>query len=136
MYRVHVDPQRDSPRDLAWLYPFLPAEQGERHHRAVTEIRRLGGEVDSVPLTTNARGVRRTKFWHTAVCLTDKWQGGDDGLRHLADLADIGDLILSRAKVTDDGLTTISELKSLQSLLPVETKATSAGAKLFAACLS
>ena len=132
LYRVHVDPPREAPRDLAWLYPFLPAEQRERHHRAVTEIRRLGGEVDSVPLIANVQGVRRTKLWRTAVCLTDQWQGGDDGLRLLTDLADVGDLILSRAAITDDGLTTVSELKSLQSLLLMETKATNAGVQLLA----
>ena len=98
----------------------------------MTEIRRLGGEVDSVPLIANVQGVRRTKLWRTAVCLTDQWQGGDDGLRLLMDLADLGDLILSRTAITDDGLATVSELKSLQSLLLIETKATSAGVKLLA----
>ena len=132
MYRVHVDPPREAPRDLAWLYPFLPAEQRERHHRAVTEIRRLAGEVDSVPQIANVQGVRRSKLWRTAVCLTDQWQGGDDGLRLLTDLSDVGDLILSQAAITDDGLATVSELKSLQSLVLVETKATSAGVQLLA----
>ena len=82
----------------------MAADARERHHRAVEEIRRLGGQVDTIPREAKRSSIRRTELWRTVVWLTDAWQGGDDGLRHLADLHNLRELFLERALITDDGL--------------------------------
>jgi hypothetical protein len=131
--RVHVDPPADQARPLSWLYPFVPAEVRERHHRAVEEICRLGGQVDTVPRDAKPIGFPRTEPWRTVVWLTETWQGGDDGLRHLADLHNVRDLFLERAPITDEGLKTVSQLKALYVLHVTDTQATSAGVQSLAA---
>ncbi|MFM9961812.1 MAG: CsgG/HfaB family protein [Planctomycetaceae bacterium] len=130
--RVHVDLPSDHERPLSWLYPFVPAAARERHHRAIEEIRRLGGQVDAVMRDAKSSGIRRTELWRTVVWLTDTWQGGDDGLRHLTDLHNLRDLLLERAPITDDGSKTISRLQTLNVLHVTETKATTAGVQSLA----
>lgn len=126
-------------------HPFLPAEQRERHHRAVEGIRRLGGQVDVrwghcqhlVPRITDSVSTFNPatfpKRWRTIVYLTDEWRGGDEGLLQLVDLYNLADIYLVRAPVSNAGIRTLGSIRSLESLYLVETPVTDAGLEPLAA---
>ena len=138
--------QSPEPNDAADThYPFLPAEQRERHHRAVEAVRRLGGQVDVrwghcqhlVPRITGPASTFNpatfSKRWRTIVYLTDEWRGGDAELLQLAGLYNLADLYLVRAPVSNAGIRTLGSIRSLESLYLVETPVTDAGLEPLAA---
>jgi hypothetical protein len=128
LYGVSIDRPLSLPEDLAVLYPHVPAERRAGHHDAVQAIRSMGGSIDAQWGDCPHRWARTKAYqWRTIVYLPEAWQGGDDGLRRLADLHNLRDLYLVRANVSDEGLTTLGRIESLESLYLVETQATDAG---------
>ncbi|HLQ46677.1 MAG TPA: hypothetical protein VK137_18175, partial [Planctomycetaceae bacterium] len=127
-HRVHVNVPADVPRDLSWLYRFVPEAARERHARAVDSLRSLGGHVDARWETVKYDPLPRPfNGWETLVFLSDSWRGGDEGLRHLADVHQPSRLYLVRAPITDAGLKYLAPLKTLEILHVEETQATDAG---------
>lgn len=129
LHRIHINKPRPAESELDWLYPFIPVAQRASHHAAVTEIRKLGGEVDSVPAQrpySYSYGAK-VSAWRTAVFLPATWNGGDEGLRHLGQLFDLHELFVFDAPLTNEGVTTIAEIPSLRTVMLGRTKVTNAG---------
>ncbi len=117
LFQVKIDdPEPPKP---AILYPIVPEQHLERHHRAVEAIFRLGGTVGVRELGLGMIG--------TAVILSERWKGGDEGLAHLEGLHNLRELCLARAAVSDEGLKCVGRLRNLSSLFLVETKVTNEG---------
>ena len=129
VHRIHLDQSADQPRDLRWLYPFVPEARRQRHAQAVERIRELGGHVDAQWLRYDTvRAPWKTSWiWHTVVYLSEGWTGGDEGLKHLADLHELRRLYFVRAPITNAGLQQLGKLESLRVLRFEETQVTSAG---------
>lgn len=126
-YRVHFDRDDKSPRDLAWLYPFVPPVDREAHHRAVLAIRESSGFVESVWQGLPNNWTLQPDGWATKVYLSDTWRGGDAGLASLAGLSQLRELRVVKAPITNAGLEAIGRLTSLRTLSLEETAATDAG---------
>ncbi|HLQ47169.1 MAG TPA: hypothetical protein VK137_20665, partial [Planctomycetaceae bacterium] len=127
VYRVHFDRDDTVPRDLAWLYPFVPAVDREAHHRAVLAIREQGGFVESVWRGVPNNYTLQPDGWVTKVFLSDNWRGRDAGLNALAGLSQLRELRVVKAPITNAGLETIGRLTSLRTLSLEETAATDDG---------
>jgi hypothetical protein len=137
--RISVIPCPTSAEDLKALYPYVPAAAQAARHRASQAIRGLGGSVDTrwgfCPHGSDFPGNAGSPFpWpkpesepRTIVYLSDTWNGGDAGLKHLEELYNLRVLYLVRAPVGDGGLRTVGRIRSLDYLYLVETKATDAG---------
>lgn len=98
----------------------------------MTDIRRLGGTVDTVwpaansgCLVTAAEG--SPNEWRTAVFLTDSWKGDAATLQLLRGLHQLKALYLVRAPLTDSDLKAVASLQDLEVLHLQETKVTNAG---------
>lgn len=127
LYQVSIDAAAPPARDPEILHPHIAAELHEKHHRAVTAIRELGGSVDALWGTSQRHVNSRNLYWRTLVYLSEDWRGGDRGLTHLQDLQGPLELYLVRADVSDEGMTLIGTLAELNLLEIVETKVTDAG---------
>ncbi len=126
-YRVHFDRDDPMPRDLAWLYPFVPAADREAHHRAVLAIREQGGFVESVWRGVPNNYTLQPDGWITKVYLSDTWRGGDTGLNALAGLSQLRELRVVKAPITNAGLEAIGRLTSLRTLSLEEMAVTDDG---------
>ena len=126
-YRVHFNRDARQPRELAWLYPFVPPLDRERHHRAVQSIRERGGFVDAVWQGLPNNWTLQPDGWATKVFLSDAWRGGDAGLNALADLHQLRELKIVQAPITNQGLEAIGRIASLRTLSLEETAATDDG---------
>jgi hypothetical protein len=109
--RVVLD--RQGLPDLALLYPGVPADRREKHHRAIRAVQELGGIVG--------------ESWQTDQLnahLPHDWKGGDAGLNHLADICGLREISLCRTPVTNDGLRHLARCEALNSLIAYETAIT------------
>lgn len=111
LFRVQID--SPEPPRMSLLYPNVPAADRKRHHNAIVAIQKLGGRIGEMD-TRWDEGV-------TAVILDQRWEGGDEGLRHLARVHDLRELHLAGAPVSGEGLKLIGELRGLMRLSLVET---------------
>jgi hypothetical protein len=95
----------------------------------VERIRELGGHVDAQWLRFDALSPpRKTSWtWQTVVYLSEAWTGGDEGLKHLADLHELRRLYFVRTPITNAGLKQLRPLDSLRCLRIEETQVTDAG---------
>jgi len=97
----------------------LPRIEGEIADAFVGQAE-IGGEGPAAPENAALNPV-------PAIWLTKKWRGGDDGLVHLKDIPELGELGLLGADISDAGLKYIADLQNLSYLTVQGTRITSAG---------
>jgi hypothetical protein len=114
-----IDPDTPSQKSVSPFGRFVPPDRLEAHDKAVKALRELGGHVGTagscrsqVYLGLDASMKKNC----TAVCLDRSWHGGDEGLRHLADLYDLKVLFLLEADISKDGLREILKSESITAL--------------------
>jgi len=140
LYRIRISDKPEVETNLAVRYPHIPPEHREEHYRAIEAIEQLGGRVDALwgrwPVYEMSPFRRRSGIsdrlenrWRTIAILTDKWQGGDEGLQHLCDLHEVSAVLIVGTPVTDQGMVRISSLGHLEALQLLETRVTDAGLK-------
>lgn len=131
LHRVFIDAETPPPQDTDSQFGFIPAEYREQHAKAVESIRKNGGFVDSD--WTRLRGSSHVRFdgpmWKTFVYLPATWRGGDDGVAAIQDLYNLIDLYIVEAPVTDESMSHVGKVRSLQRLYLCDTEVTDAGLK-------
>jgi hypothetical protein len=111
---------------VGWLVAF-PAY---KRHRAVQEIERVSGWVESEtvgPQWLQKLGFGFDRVWMVYLVGTEIT---DDGLQHLSSLTNLKCLSLSGTHVSDDGLKHLSGLTNLEYLFLVNTQVTDDGVKM------
>ncbi len=129
LYRVDLNPQLSEEEELAQRYPHVPAADRDRHAKAAAAIRRLGGQVDRKPprFRDIYQVTRGPESWHTRVQLLRGWKGGEDGLKHLAGLHNVGVVYLVEVPVTDEAMKHIAACTALEQLILYDARITDAG---------
>ncbi len=121
--RYQIRPEEASRTQFSPFSRFVPPQELEEHDRAVAAIRDLGGHVGRFK---NCRFGEEIFFPRlrggdaTAVCLTEAWQGGDEGLAYLNRLSQLKVLFLIGADVSEKGFSTIATIKSLEAIALVD----------------
>ena len=82
-----------------------------RHAEAAQAIKELGGRY----LANEYPGPDR-RMVVAQVVLDDAWRGGDDGLKHLADLRGVRQIIVIGTDITAEGLVALKNVERLESL--------------------
>jgi hypothetical protein len=126
LYRVSFEEWQ--PADLALRYPFVPAEQRQRHHAAVEAIRRRGGQVGTQWGVAKYPPLRPAQpQWRTIVYLPKEWAGGDNQLALLGDLFNVCELYFVQAAIRNEDLRHVARLENLEELSLVQTNVTDDG---------
>src|SRR5437899_225246 len=88
---------------LLFATPSLAqAEPKDKHDHAAAEIKKLGGHVKVVK-SKEGEPESHVTLWQAS--FAGDWQGGDAGLAHLQDLANVTRLSINDSKLSDAGLT-------------------------------
>ncbi len=114
-----IESGNSSHEPLSSFAEFVPPDRLKIHDAAVYAIRKLGGFVGMAedcrtPYYLGLDG--SVKKNGTAVCLTDRWDGGDDGLRYLRDLYRLKIVFLLNADITERGFQEITGIDSITAL--------------------
>jgi beta-lactamase regulating signal transducer with metallopeptidase domain len=120
--------------------PDVQVEDGSvrqsRHEAAVAQIEKLGGQVEvktsetgedytEVFLSGSRRNATFNKGGEILHLYVDRWEGGDEGIKHLKGLANLKKLrIQSVETFTNEGMAQLKDIKSLESLTLVRTQVT------------
>jgi hypothetical protein len=127
LYRVRIDDRvqgtGEEPKQVEWSY--VPEDARQRHGLAAARIRELGGEIDG--RFGRELHAPRTTGWRTVVYLSKDWRGTDGDIAFLAGLHNLSDLYLVQAKVGDDAMRHVGELRHLEALFLEETQVTNDG---------
>lgn len=97
-----------------------------RRQRAITEIRRLGGQIGTTRFL-QVQGAFRTVQSVFSVKIDEEWTGGHQGLNHLKWVPDIQQVSLFGRQVDDSWLAELEKLESLKILKLRDTETTAAG---------
>ena len=100
---------------------------GIRAERAQAEVFRLGGER-TVLNNPNIRRMQQSTGELRFLKLSQKWTGGDDGLKHVNDLQSLHKLSVYHKDVTDAGIGHLTDLSSVARIELYGTKVTAEGA--------
>ena len=135
LFRINMTPDPSKEPTLNERYPFVPADQRTRHHRAVTRLRERGATVESRwgSFTRAVFQRRNGKEWLTVAWLPDSWKGDASDFALLKDVYNLRELLLVGASVTDGDCETIAQLKQLQYLTFEQTDVTDQGLSLLGA---
>ncbi len=88
-----------------------------RHQEAAEAIKELGGQyiAQQYPAGTERLTIAQ-------VVLDDGWRGGDEGLKYLADLQGVRQVIIIGTDITSEGLATLTNVEMIESLWLYGTK--------------
>jgi hypothetical protein len=98
-----IDFKADTSVAVPQLNPYLPWGDIESYLLAAPKIRELGGHVDIARYRTNGD--------YPTVCLTEEWQGGDEGMQLIKDLKLPINLFLIGAPITDEGMKFLEDVR-------------------------